>query len=631
MIVPVQQVAVAGTLAVLVLAALPAPLHGESRPPRTVLAVTWGAEDFPATPTVNDGIREGLRSTPEAPIEFFDEYLESDRFPPAVAAQALRAYIRDKYRGRPVDVVIAVADPALRFVHEHRDELFPGAPIVYSGLAVPEEVLRAPGPGVTGVLRSEAQVATLQMALALYPDTREVLVVANSTDAAVARTLRQRLQAFAGRVLLTYVQAGTTSELARAIRRAPRRSVVLYVWHASGDGGQAANARIASLLAAVSPVPVFGTNEAHIGRGPLGGVVRDTRGTGVRLGAMARALISGQPAGGIPIEDAPLVPLFDWRQMRRWGVSASRLPPDAVIRFQPPPAWELYRSEIIVIVTTLAGQAVLIAALLVQRKRRRRAEETVRRRETALRMSYVRIRRLAGRLIDAQEQARAEIARELHDDVGQRLVGCFMDVGTLRRASGSIQDVRSQMTFARFEEQASTVLRGIRRLAHDLHPASLRLLGLAPALEAHCAEIEQRHGVSVLVTPALDGAALRPDVALCLFRIAQEALRNAVVHGRAQSVRVLVTWTPQHVELLVDDDGCGFDIDRARRGSRGLGLVSMEERAHAAGGELHVETRPGVGATIRVRIPAVAAVLAAPAPGGSAPEPAGDQGLAVVS
>jgi signal transduction histidine kinase len=345
---------------------------------------------------------------------------------------------------------------------------------------------------------------------------------------------------------------------------------------------------------------------------------------------MARAIMSGQAAGDIPIEEAPLVPLFDWRQMRRWGVAVSRLPPDAVIQFQPPPVWDLYRSEIVVVIVTLGAQAVLIAALLVQRNRRRRAEEMVRARETALRMSYVRIRRLAGRLIDAQEQARVAIARELHDDVGQRLVGCFMDVGTLRRSSGSIQDVRCQMTFARFEEQASSVLRGIRRLAHDLHPASLRLLGLVPALEAHCAELENRHGVSVRVTPALDGATLRPDVALCLFRIAQEALRNAIVHGRAPSVRVLATRTPEHVELVIDDDGCGFDVDRVRRGGRGLGLVSMEERAHAVAGELHVETRPGVGATIRVRIPAVAAVLAAPAPG-STPESAGEGGLAVMS
>jgi signal transduction histidine kinase len=172
--------------------------------------------------------------------------------------------------------------------------------------------------------------------------------------------------------------------------------------------------------------------------------------------------------------------------------------------------------------------------------------------------------------------------------------------------------------FARLEEQASDVLRGIRRLAHDLHPASLRLLGLGPALEAHCAEVEKSHAISVRVTSASGPAGLRPEVALCLFRIAQEALRNAIAHGRARTVRVFLTGSPEYVELAVADDGCGFDVERALRRGRGLGLVSMQDRAHAVGGELHIETGPALGATIRVRVPAVAAATASQPQDGSA-------------
>ena len=105
-------------------------------------------------------------------------------------------------------------------------------------------------------------------------------------------------------------------------------------------------------------------------------------------------------------------------------------------------------------------------------------------------------------------------------------------------------------------------------------------------------------------TAERDFGRLHPDVALYLFRIAQEALRNGTVHGNAQRLAVSLARIGEHVELTVTDDGCGFDLEAARREGRGLGLVSMEERAHVVGGDLQIITRPGQGTTIRVRIPA---------------------------
>ena len=145
---------------------------------------------------------------------------------------------------------------------------------------------------------------------------------------------------------------------------------------------------------------------------------------------------------------------------------------------------------------------------------------------------------------------------------------------------------------------------GVRRLSHDLHPPSLRLLGLGSALEAHCIEVEKRHDVQVRFKTEGDLGRLHPDVALCLFRIAQEALRNGAVHGNARRLGVSLARIGDHVELTVTDDGWGFDLEAARREGSGLGLVSMEERAHVVGGDLQIITRPGQGTTIRVRIPA---------------------------
>jgi len=151
------------------------------------------------------------------------------------------------------------------------------------------------------------------------------------------------------------------------------------------------------------------------------------------------------------------------------------------------------------------------------------------------------------------------------------------------------------------ETETGEVLEGIRRLSHDLHPASLQHLGLVPTLKAHCNEVEKQHHVRVSFESAGNLRHLSPDVAVCLFRIVQESLRNGIVHGDAQRLAVSLTGSGEHVELTITDDGRGFDLEAVRRDGSGLGLVSMEERAHVVGGEVHVASGLRQGTTVRVR------------------------------
>ena len=133
--------------------------------PRSVLIIHSGAETFPANPLLDAGIREVLASRPDLPIDCFSEYLESDFFPGEEAALAFRDYIGRKYQGRRIDLVIAITDTALRFVLNHRGELFPDAPIVFSGLAGPDETTRSVGSGLTGLTVGTAYAETLKLAL----------------------------------------------------------------------------------------------------------------------------------------------------------------------------------------------------------------------------------------------------------------------------------------------------------------------------------------------------------------------------------------------------------------------------------------------------------------------------------
>lgn len=572
---------------------------------KTVLTIHSGTEDFFTNPVLDAGIRETLGSRPDLALDYFAEYLESDRFGAEEASTALADYISRKYRGRRIDVVIAFTHLSLQFALDHRAELFADAPIVSVTLDAPDESVRRAGPGIAALTVGIAHARTLNLALALHPSTERVFVIANSENRQNEESVRAELSAFSQRVQLSYIEEATLPRLLDAVKAIPPRSLLFYIWQSVLVPGHVAYSNeVARLVAEAAPVPVYGSSDFYIGQGVVGGVMRGTHETGIRAGKMALQILDGTRPQSMPVEDARLVPIVDWRQLRRWGIDAARLPPDADIRFRTLTIWELYRGYITAIAVVVAAQLMLIAGLLVQRHRRQRAEETISQREATLRSSYERIRELAGRLINAQEAARAGLARDLHDDVCQQLVFIAVVVSNLKSLSGEIQDRETQEVFADLEQKTQGMFNGIRRLSHDLHPASLRLLGLGPALRTHCGEVAKQYDVEVSFTTEGELGPLHQDVAVCLFRIAQESLRNGVVHGGARRFRVSLARSNDHVELTVSDDGHGFDLEVARRDGSGLGLVSMEERARVVGGEVQVTTGFTKGTTIHVRCPA---------------------------
>jgi signal transduction histidine kinase len=319
------------------------------------------------------------------------------------------------------------------------------------------------------------------------------------------------------------------------------------------------------------------------------------------MGKLAAQILNGARAEDLPIETSPMVPIFDWRQIRRWNIDASRLPAGARLQFRTPTTWETYRGYIIVALVVMTAELALIAGLLTQRARRRGAEATIREREATIRRSYERTRHLAGRLLHAQEATRAGIARDLHDGLCQDLASVTAALSELKDSTGTVQEAKTQEMLAEIEEDTLAVYGQIRQLSHDLHPPTLRLLGLGPALKAHCREVGRRHSVEIGYSLGEEVGRLDPDVEIALFRIAQEALRNAIVHGSARHLTVSLLRPNGHVELTVTDDGSGFDVDAARRHGEGLGLMSMNERAHVFGGEVEVVSRPAEGTVVRVR------------------------------
>ena len=589
-------------IACLVLGATPSRATAQPRSPHAVLMIHLGAQSFPSNPIYDAAIRSAILDNVHEPIEYFAEYLNNDLLAAKESEDAFADYIRAKYRNRRFDVVITIGQDGVRFAVEHRPALFPGVPIVYGGIYVVDERARSADGGITGVETGIAHAKTLEAALTMHPDTERVFVIANVDDGTVSDQVRSELSSFSNSVALTYLPSPTVAHLLQSVRAVPPRSLVLYIWSPGRETGNLVYPdAIAAQVAEASPVPVYGSSDLYVGTGIVGGVVRSTAETGRRMGLLAAHLLNGARAEDLPIETPELVPVFDWRQIQRWRIDPARLPPGTRLEFRTRTTWETYRGYIIGAIAVIGAQLALIAGLLTQRTHRQRAEATIRAREATIRQSYERTRQLAGRLLNAQEVTRAGIARDLHDGLCQDLANVTAALSELKESDTAVQDAKTQEMLSEIEEDTLGVYNQIRQLSHDLHPPTLRLLGLGSALKAHCREIGRRHGVDITYSMDDNIGRLDSDVETALFRIAQEAVRNAIVHGCARHLTVSLVRPNGHVELTVADDGNGFDVEAVRRNGEGLGLMSMDERAHVFGGHVEVLSRPAEGTVVRVR------------------------------
>ena len=235
---------------------------------------------------------------------------------------------------------------------------------------------------------------------------------------------------------------------------------------------------------------------------------------------------------------------------------------------------------------------------------RKWAQGEIQESEAALRASHAEIRNLAGRLIMAQEAERSRIARELHDDVSQQLAGVSITLSGLKQRLSDVHcGEELHGVLASLQQRMIALAESIRHLSHDLHPGVLRHAGLVAALRAHCDEIARHQSVTVTLHADDDFAAIRlsPESELCLYRVAQEALRNTIKHADARRADVRLRRAIDGVELTVADDGRGFEIADGNR--NGLGLRSIHERVRQAGGTASIVATLPHGTTVRPRVP----------------------------
>ena len=684
--------------------------------PKRILAIYWDTKDYPSNVVFDQSFQAVLESSPEW-IEYYSEYLDIDRFPGEAQSRFQRDHLRQKYADHTIDVVVALGDPPLNFLLKYRDDLFPRAAIIFVANKPPTPAQIVAGPGITGFVNHGPFRDTVELALNLHPHTEHVFIVSGSLlqNKIYENTCRLDLRDYESPATINYLTDLSLDDLTVKMKSLPERSLVLYVFQRAKDeqGRLFDPPDILALLARSASVPIYGMASWQVGRGIVGGYVRNMETNGARAAGIALQIANGARAQDIPVDNVTIAPMFDWRELQRWGISESHLPPGSIVRFRAPSFWDEYKWYAIAVISVVIVQSLLIMGLFINHTRRKRAEEALRESEERFRhmadtapvmiwisgadklytyfnqqwlsftggnmgeelgngwtrgvhpddferwlekystafnkrepfrMEY-RLRRidgqfrwildsgtarfspngeflgfigsciditerkhaeealedLSGQLIRAREDECARIARELHDDLNQRMALISIELEQLgQNPPATNGNLRGQLRG--ILRQAADVSRDIHRISYDLHPSKLTHLGLVAAVTGLCDDAMSSHQLKIEFLHEGVPSDLPRDVSLCLYRIVQECLNNVIKHSGAEDAKVELRRTENEVRLSLSDSGIGFDVESARS-KGGLGLISMRERLRLVGGDVAIHSQPSQGTQINVSVP----------------------------
>jgi signal transduction histidine kinase len=352
------------------------PAH--AREPRQVMLLFSFGKDFKPWSAYATAIRAELTRQSPWPLDITEQSLVTARSGDENPEPPFVEYLRSIFARRPLDLVVALGAPAAAFVQRHREQLFKGTPMVF--MAVDQRRVQystlTPNDAVVAVRIN--YLAAVENILKVLPETKDVMVVVGTSpiEKFWKEAIGKELEPLAGRINVSWTDQLSFDDLLKRAAVLPRNSAIfweLMIVDAVGvvhEGGTAL-----SQLHAVANAPIFSYDESFFGREIVGGPLLLVEDSSRQAAAVAIRILKGEKPNEI---NSPLVqfasPMFDWREMQRWGIGESRLPPGSRIFFRNPTLWSQYRWQLILIVAAILSQALLIVGLLYEHRRRRLAE-----------------------------------------------------------------------------------------------------------------------------------------------------------------------------------------------------------------------------------------------------------------
>jgi len=554
-----------------------------------------------------------LEDASPAGLDYYSEFIDRPRFPDRAHQEPFRDFLRLKYAQHQFDVVIAVDDLALQFIRAFRDDLFPQAPVVYFTAASTVTPMR----NATGLIGQVDYRGTLDLALQLQPDVRQVFVVAGTgsdgRELEQVTTVRAQLQSFTSRVAIEYLIGLPAAELERRVATLPGRSIVYYLTLGRDGAGQNFHPlEYLDRLVSIANAPIYCWVNSAMGHGIVGGSLKNQENETDALGRLAARVLRGEAAEAIPVASPDLnISEVDWRQLRRWAIPESRVPGATLIRFAEPSLWDRYRSYILAALALMFAQSALIAALLYQSRARRRAEVESRRNLTLAADVNRRatMSALTGSIAHELSQPLSSI---LHNAQAAELL-----LEANRATPETLRDILSDIRTAdgratQIIERHRTMLKNheLGKSAVDVHTVVRESLALV-AHELKAREIQVDLNLPASPRFVAGDAVLLQQVLVNLMMNALDAMDATPPDRRRLTVRSEIK--SDSLELSVQDAGAGLpeNIDgrlfepfvTTKTNGVGIGLTIARTIVEAHGGRLDARNNAEGGATFTVKLP----------------------------
>ena len=347
--------------------------------PRAVLIIDEADPSSGAPTMFSTTLRETLNDF--APhVAVYGETLDLRRFAGPKQEAVLHTYLQEKYSDVRFGVIAAVGLSAFELVKRWRPELWPGVPVVFAAIDEMSAAQLKLDPDTTGLIMRRTITSMMTAARLLVPDLKGVAVVGGTLERdAYRRQYVQELPVLANEIEVTNLTGRSLAEQARRAATLPDRTAILYTGLFIDDAGTLYSS--VDALAAIANVanrPIVIDVEVLVGPGATGGYALNNVSYGKEVAALVRRILDGTSVAAIPVATSEFtLPLFDWRQLQRWGVGETTLPEGSEIRFRPPTAWEQYRWQIMLVTAVLLAQTALIAYVLMQNRKRRAAEKSL--------------------------------------------------------------------------------------------------------------------------------------------------------------------------------------------------------------------------------------------------------------
>ena len=358
-----------------------------SNPPKRVLLLYSFDNDEGLYTGFDHVLRSELRSGVRERVEFYTEYLDLVRFPSTAHAENLVKLLKLEFSEQKPDLIVPVSYSALKFLLEDGKELFPGTPVValFNSRRLDEVNRRVStgtsGRDITGVTSTDEPSRTLDLALRLQPDTERVAVVVGCSPVEKywVQQLKEDFQPYRRTIQIDFLTDLTMNDVLARVAALPPHSVVLNTFFFDDARGQFfLQEEALDLVASAARAPVYGIYTTDIGHGVVGGRMTDPEKAGRQIAKAAIRVLNGERAASIPIAlDNSARDTVDWRQLQRWHISESQLPPGTVELYREPSVWERYRYLIVAVLSLCIVETILILALLVSVRRRRLAEKAL--------------------------------------------------------------------------------------------------------------------------------------------------------------------------------------------------------------------------------------------------------------